>query len=470
MRSRLSFYRQLRRFFLQRSASLLSAACIVLTGVAVALRILPDAPAAFFLTGVVLVEFIRHMDRGVPYVQLAGLVATLQWVLGPALGYDSEAVFERYQMYVDSDVYFRFAIPSTCSYLIGLMILGRSVPPRELLSLVNRATMFNAAVVLCLIGNGMLFLRDSPSGVGFVLQLIAQFRFVGVLYFLFSRHRHRYLFVALSLAPVVFFAVSSTYFHDLLLWLAIVFIYWLSMDRRSTAVKLGLLGAGAVAMFMIQAVKAEYRKAVAADSQSASLVSLIVDKFLLDGAGWNQETFDNVVVRLNQGWIVSAVMANMPENESFVEGSTYLEAVKAALVPRFLVADKAEANLRFNFRRFTGLEIADSTSMGVSPLGEAYANFGEFGGVFCIGMYGLFWGGFVRLMLVFCFRAPVFVLWLPVIFYSAIKAETESIVVLNHLVKGSVFVGLSCLFIGQLFPMPFLRLRGGVRVADRAIG
>jgi hypothetical protein len=75
--------------------------------------------------------------------------------------------------------------------------------------------------------------------------------------------------------------------------------------------------------------------------------------------------------------------------------------------------------------------------MGISPLGEAYANFGPLGGiVFMVVFGGLFALGYYW-TLRFTLRHPTFLFWIPLIFYQAMKAETELVVILNQLSKGS---------------------------------
>ncbi|MFN9036730.1 MAG: hypothetical protein ACK5YO_10575, partial [Planctomyces sp.] len=100
--------------------------------------------------------------------------------------------------------------------------------------------------------------------------------------------------------------------------------------------------------------------------------------------------------------------------------------------------DKKTAGGRENFRRFTGLEIADSTSMGISPLGEAYANFGSMGGIVLMAGFGGLFAASYAVAMRFTVTRPSFFFWMPVIFYQAIKAETEFAVVLNQLTKGAI--------------------------------
>ena len=95
---------------------------------------------------------------------------------------------------------------------------------------------------------------------------------------------------------------------------------------------------------------------------------------------FTEVNFDAAIDRINQGWIVARIMRYTPNYEPFAGGETIITGIRASLIPRFLDPDKPKAGGRENFTRFTGKLISDNTSMGLSPLGEAYANFGINGG------------------------------------------------------------------------------------------
>jgi hypothetical protein len=59
----------------------------------------------------------------------------------------------------------------------------------------------------------------------------------------------------------------------------------------------------------------------------------------------------------------------------------------------------------------------------------------------------------VRLAVKLCVKHPTFVFWLPLIFYQALKAETESIVVLNQITKGSLVAIFMYSVVVKLYPV-----------------
>ncbi len=133
-------------------------------------------------------------------------------------------------------------------------------------------------------------------------------------------------------------------------------------------------------------------------------------------------------------------MRYTPYYEPYANGETIIIGVEASLIPRFLNPNKAKAGGRDNFQRFTGKKISDNTSMGLSPLGEAYANFGINGGIFFMFLLGLFYNFYMFIILRLTDRFPSLILWMPLLFLQVVKAETDFVVVLNHLVKASVVV------------------------------
>ena len=465
-------WRSLRQYFVQQAVSIFAGVALVLCGIIAALRVISDSFVVAVVSAVVFIEFIRKMDRGVPFVHLAAVVAVLQWLVGPLFGYESTLVFDRYQMYVSPDTYFSYALPATCCYLVGLLLLGTSVSPAPLLQMVNRRRFVVIGFSLIAVGNLAVAASSRISGnIEFVLYLVGNFRYVGALYLVFSLHQLRIPFAVLAFTPLVAVSVNTAFFHDMLLWGAICFLYWFSTRRWGIGQKSVLLAVAFFAVFSLQTVKHAYREQLRVDRESASLVNLLIDMMSPGGAGWEQASIENVLVRLNQGWIVSAVLYHVPAEQPFFGGETYVDAFKAALLPRFLAPDKRTADLRINFRRMTGLQILDTTSMGVSPLGEAYANFGIYGGSFALLCYGILLGGFVRATLLFCLRSPTLILWLPVIFFAALKAETESLVVLNQLVKGSIIVAFGLFGVQKLYPVSFRkgmshRVRPGASISS----
>jgi hypothetical protein len=206
----------------------------------------------------------------------------------------------------------------------------------------------------------------------------------------------------------------------------------------------------AISVFAIQVVKQDYRERLKS-GENPSLVLMAFEYLSPSGKAWERDVLSLALVRLNQGWIVSAVMANVPSKVPFAEGET-VTAAFVALAPRFLLPNKTKAGGRDNFRKYTGLPIGDSTSMCICVLGEAYANFGDFGGIAFMGLFGAVFAISYSRILKWVVRHPDFLFWIPLIFYQAIKAETDLVVIANQIVKGSIVAFAGYWAMHRFFP------------------
>ncbi len=415
-------------------------------------QVVPNALLVSVVTIVVLLEFLERLDCGLPLIQLTVLIAVLQWLVGPILVYQSDLSLGRYRMYVEESRYFQFALPATLGYAVAMLGFGRTVQQRELLLTVDRSSFIKIGSVLTAIGIIASVAAPRFSGTfQFVFFLISQSMYVGSIYFLMSRHELRLLLALGPMSFLLMFTLNSGRFHDLLIWSAVLFCYWFAERKYFLGTKVVIFASIVLLIFGIQSVKNNYRSALNR-GDTPSLLSLMRDNLKPGGLAWEEGALSNALVRLNQGWIVSAVMHHVPESEPFAAGETVKNAVVSSLLPRFLAPDKKGAEGRENFRRFTGLEIAESTTMAISPLGEAYANFGIAGGILTLTIFGAIFSVGYALFGASLNRFPTFYFWLPFIFYQAIKAETEFVVIINQLVKGTIVAIVLYCFVNMNFP------------------
>ena len=442
----------LRQVLEARSASFFALVVFALLGAMGYFQLLDNGVIVLVLFGIIVYEFSKRLDQGVPLLQLTSLLAVLQWLVGPLLNYASDMTYGRYSMYVPEDIYFRFAIPATSLYILIMLSVGASVRQSFLLSGIDRRNfvligfLLNLAAILATI-----LASRSSGGLMFLFHLISQVRYVGALYFLFSPHPYRYILAAASCVHLFSRSLSEGMFHDLILWLAILFSYWFAQRKWTASTKVTVLVTVAISLFVLQSIKQEYRRQLRS-GVTPFIPTLALDYLQPGGRAWSLDSLSMTITRLNQGWIISAILNHVPSGEPFARGETVVEAIKISLVPRVFWPDKKGAGGRDAFRRFTGLQIGNETSMGISPLGEAYANYGVEGGILFMGVFGAFFALFYYMGLWYSARYPTFFFWLPLIFYQAIKAETELSVVVNQLTKGAVVAFGLFFLINRCFP------------------
>lgn len=396
-------------------------------------------------------ELYQKVSNGLPLLELANLVAVLQWTIGPALSYFWGIDHFRYHMYVPESVYFSYVLPATCAFSASILGFGLFAKQEDLLAGLNRDFFFTYGIYLFLIAVAAEFVSGrAPPSVQFFFHLLSQLRYVAAVYFLLSRHSYGIILAILATSSLFVNSKTSGMFHDLLLWLALIFCIWFPTAKWLHYRKPLIFAFAAISVFAIQVIKQDYRERLKA-GENPSIVLMAVDYLSPSGKAWEQDVLSLALVRLNQGWIVSATMANVPLKVPFAEGETVSDAF-IALAPRFLLPDKKTAGGRDNFRKYTGLAIGDSTSMCICALGEGYVNFGEFGGIAFMGLFGAAFALYYSRVLKWAVRHPDFLFWIPLIFYQAIKAETDLIVIANQIVKGSIVAFAGYWAMHRFFP------------------
>lgn len=396
--------------------------------------------------------FIQRIDRGLPLAPIAALLASLQWLAGALWYYGRNLDFAAMGMAVDAEDYFAFATPATAAFVLGLLLPGVSLDQRRLMSGVSRRHFLASGLLLAAVSLAADIVgRLAPPSLAFGFLLLSQLRYVGALYLWFAPERGSRWLAALSLVPLLVGSAESAMFHDLLLWGGMLFCFAFAVRPRPLAVKALLFTGAAAAAVTLQGIKQSYRDKVW-NFEHTSLSEEILSFWRNLGSVDVEALEQGMVSRLNQAWIVSHVMRHVPSGEPYANGGTVTDALVAAAVPRFLVPDKAEAGGRANFPRFTGLPLVGSTSMNLSLLGEGYANFGRSGSI----LFLFLCGAVMSLAIAACFHQarlrPAFVFWMPLVFYQAIKAETDLAEILNQIVKGGLVAAVCFLAIEYFLP------------------
>lgn len=422
----------------KRGAGVATLGVVFAVGVFGWLQMAPIILLVPLLLGAVLYEFQKRIDQGLPLMQLCALLAVLQWTVGALFAYRTDLVEGRYAMYVGEDLYYSYALPGTCAFVLGLLAVGSSVRQRPLLRFANRDHFPAMGFALNFIAiSARIIAPGVPSSLMFAVHVLTQLGYVGGIYFLFSRSPYRWPLFLASYVTLFRVAAAGGYFHDAILWIMLVFSYAYGLKRRDAGQKAFMLIVAGLCLFTLQGIKQDYRKSGQKDS------ALLVDQmagFWTSSDNWtSRDMLANVITRLNQGWIISAVLNHVPAKEPFCNGETVKDAVVASLLPRVLFPNKKMSGGQDGFMRFTGLDIdKKSTSMAISPLGEAYANYGRAGGIFTMLVFGLSFSTLYALLLRYAVRHPTFLFWVPLVFYQGIKAETEFLTVMNQIVKGSI--------------------------------
>ena len=399
-------------------------------------------------------RLLLELGEDIPVESFLLSIASMQWIVAPVLTYAGLTDHWKYYMYVPEDRYMALVVPAVILFSIGLYIFrakNRVEIYREYQPVIFEILSSNKNLPIYLIGVGFIFsmiLRHVPQTLSFPAYLLSNLHYIGLIYLVSSGGRKNKLIILFIAFTISFLsALRSGYFHDFLLWNAFIGMYVAYRFKPTLKTKLLWLVMGALFIFVIQAVKVEYREKLHLTGSGDALTKFtdtVGERFQYEGK--DESNVERIIIRLNQGWIISILMERVPELLPYASGETVAVALMASILPRFLFPDKPEAGGRKNYEKYTGFNLWDSTSMGISTVGEAYINFGTEGAW----VFMLFLGAIFSLILRWLFflvrKFPTIWLWSPLILLHFVKAETELLVQLNFLVKSIVVVILFLYF------------------------
>jgi hypothetical protein len=414
----------------------------------------------FALFAFFVLKFFFELGETVEIRDLMIVIALLQWVIGPVIKYHIPEKDVFYFMAIPESQYIAFALPASIVLISGLYFPGVYKKPdsEKLFQSVGKILKEKPNLDIILIAIGVvagIAENFAPLSIKFFIYLVGGSRFIGLFFLVMNQRKFKWPIFGAVLAWLFLETVRDAIFHELLLWLIFLFIIIAFLYRFNIRQKLMFLIPFLILMILIQSVKFYFRQEVAAYSgtfnRAGMFTKMVTSELSTGNKTISANNFDAAVDRINQGWIVARIMRYTPTFEPFANGETIISGIQASLVPRLFNANKAKAGGRDNFERFTGKKLSENTSMGLSPLGEAYANFGVMGGIVFMFLLGLFYNFYISLIIKLSGVFPSLFFWLPLLFLQVVKAETDFVVVLNHLVKASIVVAIIIFAIRKAF-------------------
>jgi hypothetical protein len=402
-------------------------------------------------------KLIQNMGKSIPIIDLMTALAALQWVVGPFIDYHNEVTHYKYHMYVSEPEYMSYIVPAIIAFRIGTRFFNTNTNLAEIGERVKNLLIYYPLLPYILIGTGLLapfLLWFTPANLNFVFFLLANLKYIGVIYLLFSNSPKRWIIFLITMVLTATASIASGMFHDLLLWAMLSFTFVAKELQLSLGRKLIFAIVGIFIAITIQSVKHQYRNIVWEQGYSGNKTALflgLASKQWSTGQIATPTSDTEITARLNQGWIISAIMAHVPTHTPHVNGKTIIEAIEASFLPRVIAPNKKGGGGRDDFVRFTGLTLNEKTAMGISLAGEGYANFGKLGGIFFMFFWGVFISWSWKKLNDWSYLYPTLLIWSPIIFLQVIKAESDLITVLNHLIKASVLVFGLLWFIKKFF-------------------
>lgn len=371
----------------------------------------------------------------------------LQFFIGPTLAYNGldEYQYFLYKMQVSEMEYFTYAIPAVFAFIIGLHLFageleGEKVNEKRIGIFVENNPRLPYAFVI--IGFFISLLSGFfSSEFAFVFYLLGSFKFIGLFMLILGTKRLKLVPMVLVIGSIVSSSFSEGMFHDLLTW--IIFIGSVFAIKYKITFETKLIGAGAFIFFVltIQLLKASFREAIGKEGGGVETFANVYEE-----ANENKEhglfSFEKIAasnIRINQGFIITNIMITVPDKEPFSEGKEMYRILEAAIMPRILAPNKLRAGDRDIFFKYSGIRLAEGTSMGLSSIGDAYINWGIFGGATFMFFLGMLYSYILVLFQKFSLDYPVLILFTTLVFYYPIRPDCELQTILGHLFK-SIFL------------------------------
>ncbi len=395
----------------------------------------------------------------IPVRYLLGAFMCVQFFIGPAMAYSGLDAYQyfQYRMKISETAYFAYAIPAVVSFIIGMHVMAGKLDGEILAE--EKIILFaqkNPSIAYKFIGIGFLASIISSffsSEAAFVFYLLGSFKFIGLFLLILGGKQIKVLPLILVIGSIISTSLGEGMFHDLLTWIiftgAVVAIkYKFRFNTKIIACILFI----ALAL-VIQVLKSSYRTAKGEVGETGGIetFSKVYEKQNEDKGIFSFEQLAPSNVRINQGFIITNIMATIPSRIPFSNGAEMYQILEAAILPRFLAPNKLMAGNREIFMKYTGIQIRQGTSMGLSSLGDAYINYGIYGGCAFMFLLGLLYSYVLKVFYKHSREYPILILFTALVFYYPIRPDCELQTILGHLFKSCFLIACMIFYFKRTF-------------------
>lgn len=394
-----------------------------------------------------------------PVRYLLGAFMCVQFFIGPVLAYNGldEYQYIHYKMMVTESDYFSYAIPAVMSFIAGLHLFagklnGEIIDEKQVELFVLRYPLLPYWFI------GIGFVSSIVAGffgaeLAFVFYLLGGFKFIGLFLLIIGSKELKILPLVLVISSIVASSLGDGMFHDLLTW--IIFIGAVFAIRYKFGFNIKLIGSAAFLIFAVtlQLLKSAYREATDSGREETGVetFSKLYAEENKDKSMFSFERLAPTTVRINQGFIITNVMKNVPAMVPFSNGEEMYQVFEAGILPRILAPNKLNAGDRFIFMKYSGLRIREGTSMALGSLGDAYLNFGITGGCVFMFLLGLLYSAILNVFYKQSKKYPVLILFTALVFYYPIRPDCELQTILGHLFKSCFLLYVMILLFKSTF-------------------
>lgn len=352
-------------------------------------------------------------------------------------------------MLVDEQAYFSFVTFAILALYLGFKLLP--VPDNEgnaKLGFKENRLEFEF-IGERLIWIGYLFFMVSFVQTNFIIVIFAFLRFIGSIYIWFSDSTKKKFYMVLVWIPFILMTFKTAVFVNLIVWATLLYCLYVLNTKIKKWVLYSLFTVSLLFLIVLQTVKHQYRE-VAWNGRSTETVSM-AGLFIKQIRNSNTEVLklmsSALNTRVSQGWIVSHGLNNLDPVKHEFEPSFVKKEMIGILLPRFLFPDKIKEGSKEKFKLFTGWELASSTSMNISIIGDAYLNFGKKYGIIACFILGLFFAVIHRFYRRKLIRYPDLVAWSVLFYFMIMRAGNEFYSIMNWYIKTGLVTVLFFIYV-----------------------
>lgn len=378
----------------------------------------------------------------IPVRYMAGSLMCLQMLLGPTLAYNGLDHYQRpeSQMQIPEVDYLSYAIPAVLCFIAGLHITAGNLKGEFIrLEKIRKYIQddYTLAYTFIAIGFGSSVISSffGPE-LAFVFVLLGAFKFIGAFFLILGNRRIKPLYLILVFGSIILSSLRGAMFHDLLIWLIFLGVVLAIKYKPSITVKTIIVTGFFLLALVIQQLKGDYRQATWREGEQGGIEAF--QNAYEESESHNRFSLSSIAhsnIRINQGYIITNIMQTVPAKVPYEDGAEMMRIVRSAILPRILAPDKLKAGDRTIFMKYSGMYLLPGTSMALSSLGDAYVNFGTFGGAIFMFFYGLLFSEILNGFYKNSFEYPILILFTPLVFYYPIRPDCELQTIMGHLVK-----------------------------------
>jgi len=416
-----------------------------------------------------LLAFLDNLGKKMVILDVVILNAIFICLLMPISGYHYFNSTNRLSwvwniyMKVPSEQYFSFMFPALLALIIGLKLpifFRKKIYHNHERYIINAKSYLSdmkwQGLILVAIGLfTSIFQQYVPGVTSHIFHLLSYLMFVGVFYCLYSNFPNKRIILVGVFGLMIVRSVSSGMFGELVFMSVMALILVMLGNKASFFKKLSLFAIGVFSILVLQSVKPEFRKLTwlgnSQENKGEVFLDLVGKKLLNPTSMFSSESgLFAFYARFNEGQVISRVIQSVPARYPYANGETIYKSLAATVVPRFLWPDKPESGGAYNFQRFLGVKLR-GYSIGISPFGEAWGNFGKVGGIAFMLFFGLLLNFFFNALLKIAVHTKSLILWCPYLFFYSVQMETDIVTMLNSFTKAAMFTFVFY----KLYPLVF---------------